>query len=343
MIPDPVFIIGTERSGSNLLRLLLNAHPRIAIPHPPHVMRDMAGSAKYYGDLSIPKNMERLAGDMACLVNNHFAPWPFPIEGSELARRATLPTLYGAYVALYELFMRQEGKERWGCKSTFMYKHIEEARSAHGKARFIHLVRDPRDVAVSAGQSIFSRFHPFTQAQLWTEQQTIIEQSAGPDLFRVRYEDLVRDPEVQLKKIMIFLEEDYFSSQLQFFRGKAAGELSALSESWKNCAIPVSAGSVGRYQSCLSVEEIGWIESEAKELMLNYGYSISPSGGVSPSRMQRAQIALLERARMLSTEAKSMVKDKNFSLRWKKKALIQYFKVIRSIEYGRGTRKNANL
>jgi len=39
MTADPLFILGTERSGSNLLRLICNAHSRITIPHPPHILR----------------------------------------------------------------------------------------------------------------------------------------------------------------------------------------------------------------------------------------------------------------------------------------------------------------
>ena len=47
----PLFIIGTERSGSNLLRLILDAHPGITVPHPPHVMNYFAALEGRYGDL----------------------------------------------------------------------------------------------------------------------------------------------------------------------------------------------------------------------------------------------------------------------------------------------------
>lgn len=43
---SPIFIIGTERSGTNLLRLILNAHPNIALPHPPHIMKIFSSSPR---------------------------------------------------------------------------------------------------------------------------------------------------------------------------------------------------------------------------------------------------------------------------------------------------------
>ena len=56
--------MGTERSGSNLLRLILNAHSRIAVPHPPHVLRYFAPLEAGYGDLSRRGNRARLVDDV---------------------------------------------------------------------------------------------------------------------------------------------------------------------------------------------------------------------------------------------------------------------------------------
>ena len=52
MPDDPLFIIGTERSGSNLLRVILDAHSRISVPHPPHIMRYFSPLVARYGDLA---------------------------------------------------------------------------------------------------------------------------------------------------------------------------------------------------------------------------------------------------------------------------------------------------
>ncbi|MCR4286857.1 MAG: sulfotransferase, partial [Deltaproteobacteria bacterium] len=56
---SPIFIIGTERSGTNLLRLILNAHPNIALPHPPHIMKNFSGLVPLYHYLGVDGNFRR--------------------------------------------------------------------------------------------------------------------------------------------------------------------------------------------------------------------------------------------------------------------------------------------
>ena len=80
MTCDPIFIIGTERSGSNLLRLILNAHSEIAVPHPPHVMSYFGPLEKYYGDLSRESNFRRLAKDVIVHLRSHIHPWEVEVD-----------------------------------------------------------------------------------------------------------------------------------------------------------------------------------------------------------------------------------------------------------------------
>lgn len=333
MISNPIFIIGTERSGSNLLRLLLNAHPNIAIPHPPHVMRDMAPIEPFYGSA----RFELMAEDMARAVNMHFAPWPFQISAKELVAISPSRTLYGLYAALYEKYRAHSGKARWGCKSTFMFAHIGEILAHHSAPRFLHLVRDPRDVAASAGDSIFSQYHPFKQAALWTDQQIEIEKWA-PKLkekyLRVRYEDLTARPEEETRRIMEFLTETFSPDQLQFFNGPEARGLAALSESWKNCAAPVSRSSVGRYKNKLSPREIELTEFQTFDLMKSYGYA--PESQARPQAPTSAELLWIEsqdRWRMLGTEGRALIRDRNFGLRWKKWMYLQGVRALRSLTH----------
>ena len=77
---DPIFIVGTERSGSNLLRLILDAHPNIAIPHPPHIMLELDHLEPKYGDLSLDQNLRRLINDAVRVVEPPFAPWDIVVD-----------------------------------------------------------------------------------------------------------------------------------------------------------------------------------------------------------------------------------------------------------------------
>ena len=86
---SPLFIIGTERSGSNLLRLILNTHSRIAIPHPPHVVRYFAPLEAAYGDLSRSKEaFTALVDDILAFVRMHIYPWDIPLDRARVLREA---------------------------------------------------------------------------------------------------------------------------------------------------------------------------------------------------------------------------------------------------------------
>src|SRR5262249_10977142 len=147
------FIIGTERSGSNLLRLILNQHPSITIPHPPHILKTMMPVERLYGDLRRDANFKKLVDDAVRLVELHFAPWDVPIDLKSVLAEAAGRDVYCVKAAIYNQFRRAMGKPRWGCKSTFVIHYVDRVRRWHPDAQFIHLVRDGRDVAASAKRS----------------------------------------------------------------------------------------------------------------------------------------------------------------------------------------------
>src|SRR5665213_1268446 len=153
VIENPIFIVGTERSGSNLLRLLLNELGNVCVPHPPHLMRDLTPLISRYGDLQVDRNFKRLIGDAIKLVELHFAPWPLALDPQKVVNEVPQRDLYSVYAAIYEQYRVHAGKTRWACKSTFMIHHVDTVLRHHRAPQFIHLVRDPRDVAVSARKS----------------------------------------------------------------------------------------------------------------------------------------------------------------------------------------------
>lgn len=329
MIQNPIYIVGTERSGSNLLRLILNSHSNITIPHPPHLMRDFHNLEVLYGDLNKEASFNNLLNDCVRFVNAHFAPWPYSVKKEDLQKFIEVKSLYGIYVALYEQFLRSKNKKRWGCKSTFMWQEIDKIVQTHSAPKFIHLVRDPRDVAVSAKRSIFSKSHPFNLAILWNHEQIEIEKHKTKALnehnyLLVRYEDLTLNPKQTVEKIMKFLNENVEDQQFEFFKTKDASELAGQSKSWENVQRPIETKSIGQFKNSLSDKELQYIESVCHELMKKYDYQLICPEKLKPiTCVEEVRINLEENLLYLKNEIISLYTDKNFTKRWQKKILLK--------------------
>lgn len=268
----PLFIIGTERSGSNLLRLILDAHPGIVVPHPPHLVRYFLPLQSLYGDLRDDARFAALVRDMLALVAGHIHPWPWIPDAAEVLARAPERSVFGVYVAVHEALRERAGKGRWGCKSTFMVEHVEALRALCPGARFLWLFRDARDVAASAKESVFSAFTPALSARLWLRQQEAALAAEGPDMLRVRYEDLVAEPEASVRRICAFLDEPFDAGMLRWFAGEEASRSAALSESWANTAAPMQVSRLRRYRRDLDDAEIGDVEEVAGAMLTELGY-----------------------------------------------------------------------
>ena len=101
---SPIFILGTERSGTNLLRLILNSHPDIAIPHPPHIMKNFFRLEPLYSDLSKDTNFKKLIWDVVRMVELHPYPWGIKIDGDKIFRNTRERNLINIYFHLQKSF-----------------------------------------------------------------------------------------------------------------------------------------------------------------------------------------------------------------------------------------------
>ncbi|WP_330460376.1 sulfotransferase [Streptomyces sp. NBC_00820] len=325
----PVLIIGTERSGSNLLRLMLDAHSRITVPHPPHFMRYFAPLAERYGDLAHEDNRARLVADALGLLRRHIHPWPHPVDADRVTKAAT-PTLFGVVAAIYEEHRRAEGASRWGCKSTFMVDHVEEVLAEYPGARFVWLVREPCDVAASAKRAVFGPSHPYRMALLWRRQQEralAAQDTWGPDVVRLlRYEDLVAAPERELTALCAFLGERMEPAMLAHHTTVAARQTSALSESWRQAGKPVSTSRVGAHRTALTERERLLVDKVTGPVKQALGYPVDPRapGVAGPSPFGLALRSALLRLRI---EARSLRHDRNYRSRLSRDVYVRLLRL----------------
>ena len=198
--PAP-FIVGAGRSGTTLLRLMLDAHPELAIPPETHFIH---GVVKVCEGESDPR-----AAFIETLVT-HRRWGDFQVEHGELGKRVASISPFNVgdgLRAFYALYAERFAKVKWGDKTP---AYIQRMRLVHGvlpEARFIHLIRDGRDVALSAKDLWFGPNSIEEAAEHW---RSIIDDARKqaphlPYYIEVRYEDLVSDPETTLRKICRFI------------------------------------------------------------------------------------------------------------------------------------------
>lgn len=335
---SPIFIIGTERSGTNLLRLILNVHSAIAVPHPPHIMKLFMPLLPGYGNLAVDSNFRRLIADVCRMVELHPYPWEINPDRERVFHEARSRELICIYFAIYDQYLRWSGKERWCCKSTFMIDHVGDILRYQPQARFIFMVRDGRDVAVSAKSSIFNHYHVYYTARRWQREQQLgldwLARLPPEQIILVRYEELLVAPEATVQRLCGFLEVPYSDNMLEYHRFQEAKKSGGLSISWENTAKPVLAENRGKFRNQLTEGEIFHFEALAMEELLQLAYPLTNKAEqLMQMRDQLAQerpaYRAAELAREIMIEARHLLKDRNSFARIRKNIFMTFIRLTR--------------
>ena len=186
--PPAPFVVGVGRSGTTLLRLMLDAHPALTIPPETHFAPELIAAAG---------KRRASAEGLAEIVVSQRQWGDFGLDEARAARRleALDPLDAGAALrAFYGLYAERAGKPRWGDKTPIYVEHMREIAAALPEARFVHLIRDGRDVALSRIRRALDDPPPVDRvAKNWRQRIGAARKQARrvdhyPEL---RYEDLV--------------------------------------------------------------------------------------------------------------------------------------------------------
>lgn len=199
----PVFLVGAERSGSTLLRIMLDNHPEVAFRNEFEFAVDRVGD-----DGSFP-------------ALDAYAEWLDLVRTFRMSGFEITPGL--DYRGVVTDFLRQK-RDRDGKRLVGATIHRRFKRILHiwPDARFIHLVRDGRDVAVSRMKMGWAG-NVWSAAHEWVEVEHEIAEleSSLPAgrMIRVRYEDIVRDAEAELTRICDLFGVGFTPAMLTFDDG----------------------------------------------------------------------------------------------------------------------------
>jgi LPS sulfotransferase NodH len=276
----PIFMIGTQRSGSNLLRLMLNQLPEIAAPHPPHILQRLMPLLPGYGDLSVNAHFSQLLEDVCRLVELNPVPWEgVALDREDVARRCRVRNLVAIHGAVYDICAEAKGSKTWCCKSLANIQYVPQIEAYFKKPRYIYLYRDGRDVAVSFHKAVVGEKHYYHIAKEWASTQELalklqreIELSR---FFCVSYEELIANPERTAVDICDFLGVSFCESMLDYHRTSEAQRAASSSDLWVNVTNPVMKNNSRKFLREAGEQDIRVFESVAGHVLDALGYDLT--------------------------------------------------------------------
>jgi len=277
---EPFFLVGSERSGTTLLRLMLAHHARIECAPEFEFLVEELPPAGGWPDMQAYR--EWLA------TNRIFLPHGLAIDAG-----LDYPALMKSFLAQYA---RPSGKPVHGATC---HKHFDRLLRIWPRARFVHLLRDGRDVARScigmgwAGNVWHGAQRWIDAQELWDALAPRLEPACRHEL---RYEDLIRAPEQELARLCRFLGVDYDPGMLDYSADSSYERPDpALIAQWKRKLTPA---------------ELALLEARIGPRLRKAGYEES---GVPPARVgawRRLTLAAQDRC------ARFQFRRRRYGLAW---------------------------
>ena len=290
----PIIMIGAERSGTTLVMAMLGCHPRIAVPEVVWYYSRFRPYLFTYGDLNKEANFRTLAEEMVFGLKTPF--WGMKINPrlivDEIISLAPERSFAGIYCAMFQKFSEVSGdKPRWGEKTPYNLFFVKEILEDFPNAQFIFITRDGRDSSADYLESSFGPTNIFCAAEIWKMGQNAVkpwrEKLSPSQWIDVKYEDLVSNPEPVLKNLCDFLQEDYHTDMLDFYKTDLAKARGATKDH-KPLGHAVSDRYIGIYKNLLSLRDQRIFAAVAGQELSEAGYSCE----VEPLQLSEEQIAL---------------------------------------------------
>ncbi|MGH3146280.1 MAG: sulfotransferase family protein [Rubrobacter sp.] len=302
-----VFIVGCQRSGTTLLQRMVDASPHIAVVHESRWI-----DTWYRKRIGLTPD-GNVTPDFIPLLLEHprFPELKASREDLEGLLPNGQPIPYRSFVSgVFDLHGRALGKPRVGDKTPRYVRSVPTLHELWPEAKFVHLIRDGRDVCLSAlewksGGELSRRFEtwktdPVATAGVWWDWLVRLGREAGEDLgpalyHEIRYESLVSDPVEECAKLCEFLDIPYDSAMLRFHEGREreAPGLSAKG-AWKR----VTTG-LRDWRTELSGESVEVFEAAAGESLeeLGYGRAVPEPGAMAVETVSRVRESFFQEVR----------------------------------------------
>jgi hypothetical protein len=242
----PIFVLGSPRSGTTVMRSILDAHPNVCcLPWETGLFVNLGPILNGH----VLKHLEK------------------PSPGFTLTRPGLVGWARHSVLDLVERVAGQSGKPRWAEKTPAHVHHMDLIHEVFPDAQFIHMIRNGYDVVKSLQNM------PWAPQRIgWSTHAWVSSVAAGRAAARklpagqyleIRYEQLIADPAAVLRPMCDFLGEPFAPAMLEFHNPDK--------NSWKASAQPLQNKPVNDHPG------LGWWQRlrfgwRANRLMRELGY-----------------------------------------------------------------------
>jgi hypothetical protein len=133
----PLLILGVRRSGTTLLRVMLDRHSQLAVPDETYFVPQLAD-----------RHLRRVEAEDFLEDVRRVVDWDLPLDKLRARLRDGMP-VGEAIGAVYAVYAEEQGKPRWGDKTPMYMQNLRLLERLFPDARYVHLIRDGRDAALS--------------------------------------------------------------------------------------------------------------------------------------------------------------------------------------------------
>jgi hypothetical protein len=271
-----VIVLGVRRSGTTLLRVMLDRNPALAVPDESYFVPQLARRHRGRVDpVAFVDDLRRLP----TLVEWGLAP-------DAVAARLRPGMATGAAIAaVFEAYAAERGKLRWGDKTPLYMQHLTLLERLFPSARFVHLVRDGRDAALSflsvpEGIMTAGWGHPHDArgfAAQWAAEvrdaRALGRRVGSERYFELRYEELVADPGTELRDVCRFAGLDYDDAMLGY-----VGETDSARKAHQQRLNEPPRVGVRDWRTEMPADERAAFEQVAGDLLAELGYETATRG-----------------------------------------------------------------
>ena len=286
----PIFIVSSERSGSNLLRTLLGNHSNICCPRAPHLLKTFSRLHHLYWPGSNTENSIALLDDMISVANFELFDWQLTMSGQEIFERHRPSNLVSCFHAIYATYAQEVETNNFVCKENNLFDFVCQLERFYDSPKFIYLYRDPRDYVASWLKVPMLFKTPFHAAQNWAQEQSICLREFrgfGLPAHFVSYENLISDTPTTMAEILSFVGETV--DERCFHVDSEKNKDQAGNPFLKNLSQQVDSRNQKKYRKQLSPSEIEVIETLTKREMVQLGYELESAANWKSSNIFRIE------------------------------------------------------